>query len=211
MNANVIIFDLDGTLIDTLSAIAYAFNKVLKSYNYKLYEVKEYRNFIGNSFIGVYEKIKDDQNIQVDREIFLEQVRKVYDENYLKETRMYDGIDKVLDYFTNKNKTMVILTNKDQKAAEKHVEQILSKWSFKAIYGNSDKYPRKPHPYVINKLIEEGYKKEDMCLIGDMYVDKNTAKNAGIRFILCKYGYENKEISNDVEVNIPIEITEYMK
>ena len=209
MNVNVVIFDLDGTLVNTIPAISYAFNKVLSKYNFNTFDIEEYKHFIGNGFPTVYDKINEILNLNIDKEKFLFEVREVYDKNFLEGIKLYEGIGKLLDYLTKKGKILAIATNKDQNLAEKHANTILSKWKFEYIFGNSvnNKYPRKPDPYIINEILRN-HSKDEAVLRGDMIVDKKTAENAGIKHIHCKYGYETKEIQVDISVDKADEIIE---
>lgn len=208
MNADVVLFDLDGTLVNTIPAIAYAFNEVLKKLSYKPYEIKEYQNFVGGGFYKVFDRINKLQNIKEDKELFVSKVREVYRQNMLKDIKLYEGIDILLDTLSKNNIKIGIVTNKDHDMAVEHTKTILSPWSFEFVLGASEKglYPTKPDPYGINSVIEKGYKKDKIVFIGDMSVDYMTAKNAGVRYIHCTWGYdninryENCEVSNVDEI-----------
>lgn len=213
MNVNVVTFDLDGTLVNTLPAIAKAFNEILKKYSYKTFEEEKYMDFIGKGFGVVFDKIKIIRNIKEEKEQFLSEVRSYYNENYYKGIYLYEGIPELLDYLQKKGKILAIITNKDQIATLKHVKTILSKWKFKYIYGNPEdkSYPAKPNPYAINEILKEGYKKDEIVHIGDMKVDYDMAKNAGIKQIHCKYGYEKKASIYENSVACAKEIMELIK
>lgn len=199
MNASVVTFDLDGTLVNTLPAIANAFNKILEKHGYKPFEIQRYSEFVGNGFSGVFDKINKIENISEDKNKFLSEVRDYYNNNFDYGIKLYDGVSELLDYLEKKGKVLVIITNKDSVATQKHIDTILSKWKFKYVFGNPEdkSYPAKPNPYAINKIIEYGYKKDEIVHIGDMLVDYETAKNAGVNQIHCTYGY-GKETVNDV-------------
>lgn len=202
MNADVVLFDLDGTLVNTIPAIAYAFNEVLKEFSYKVYEVFEYQNFVGGGFYVVFDRIAKLQNIKEDKEFFVSKVRKVYEENMLKDIKLYNGIDRLLDILTENKVKIGIITNKDHNMAIEHTKTILSKWNFEFILGASEKnlYPTKPDPYGVNLVILKGYKKEKIVFVGDMSVDYMTAQNAGVRYIHCTWGYDKKNRYEEHEV-----------
>ncbi len=202
MNVNVVTFDLDGTLVNTLPAISNAFNHILKKYGYITFPTNRYVDFIGNGFPVVFDRINDIIKIKEKKEDFLTEVREFYNKNFLDGIYLYDGVAQLLDYLVKEGKILAIITNKDSKATSEHVKTILSKWKFKYVFGNPEdkSYPAKPNPYAIEKIIEDGYKRSEIVHIGDMIVDINMAKNANIKEIHCKYGY-GKDILNEISVD----------
>lgn len=202
MNVNVVTFDLDGTLVNTLPAIANAFNNILKKYGYETFTIDKYKDFIGNGFSVVFDKINDIYMIKEKKEYFLSEVRDFYNKNFLQGIYMYDGVAELLDYLVENGKIIAIITNKDSKATLEHLKTILSKWQFKYIFGNPEdnSYPAKPNPYAIEKILEDGYNRSEIVHIGDMLVDINMAKNANIKEIHCTYGY-GKNIKHDISVD----------
>ncbi|WP_068268709.1 HAD family hydrolase [Caviibacter abscessus] len=203
MNADVVLFDLDGTLANTIPAIAYAFNEVLKEFSYDTYDVTEYKNFVGGGFYNLFDRINKLQNIKEDKEFFVSKVRKVYAQNMLKDIKLYNGIDKLLDTLVENKVKIGIVTNKDHNLALEHTKTILSKWNFDFVIGASEQglYPTKPNSYGINLVISKGYTKEKIVFIGDMSVDYMTAQNAGVRYIHCTWGYDNKNHYKEYEVS----------
>lgn len=211
MNVNVITFDLDGTLVNTLPAIANAFNHILEKYGYDTFNVDKYTDFIGNGFTVVFDRINEIRKIKEKKEKFLEEVREYYNQNFLEGVYLYDGIEELLDYLTKKGKIIAIITNKDSKATKCHVDTILSKWKFLYVFGNPENksYPAKPNPYAINKILEDGYDKSSIVHIGDMKVDIDMAKNAGIKEINCLYGY-GKNVKGTINVSNAREIIDVL-
>ncbi len=211
MSKKIVLFDLDGTLINTIPAIANSFNYVLKKYGYNTYPVKKYMDFVGGGFVLTLERIMKIQNIDKDKNKFIEEVREHYNQNFLYGIEIYKNMDKLLDELTEKKIDIAIVTNKDHPMAVKHVNTILSKWNFKYVYGSSinKEYPNKPDPYLVN-LISKNYDKKDMLFVGDMMVDYDTAKNADVDMVYCSWGYgKNEKVEGNIE-NDPIKILKYI-
>ncbi len=211
MSKKIVLFDLDGTLVNTIPAIANSFNCILDKYGYETYPSEKYRDFVGGGFVLTFDRICKIQDIQVDKNKFLLEVRKHYNENFLYGIKLYDNMDILLDSLTKKGIEIAIVTNKDEPMAIKHANTVLSKWEFKYVYGASidNKYPNKPNPYLVD-LIAKEYNKNDMLFVGDMIVDIETAKNANIDMIYCNWGYGNEININNNVVNDPLEILKYI-
>lgn len=203
----VVMFDLDGTLIDTLPAIANAFNKTLKMFGCEQFLVEDYKKFIGEGFIGVYKKLKNVLNFDISSEEFLEKVRKIYEEEIFYNVKMYDDMDKVLDYLVSKNVILAIVTNKDHDFAISHYNKYLNKWKFKYIYGKKRKLTSKAWSICYKKILElEKLNEDQVVIIGDMIIDQKTADNANISHIHCSYGYEIRNIEAKLVVNNAVEL-----
>lgn len=203
MNVDVVLFDLDGTLVNSIPAIAYAFNTVLKELGYETYEVSKYSDFVGGGFYVLFDRINKLQNIKEDKNYFVSKVMKVYEKHMLHDISLYKGIDKLLDFLTTNKIKIGIVTNKDHIFALNHTKTILSKWHFDYVIGASreNEYPNKPNPYGVNKIIDDNkYDKSRVLFIGDMNVDYETAKNADVRYIHCSWGYDKQNRYKEYEV-----------
>ena len=197
MKYKLVLFDLDGTLTDTLEAIAKSVNSAFEELNLKTYTLTECSRLIGNGIAGIADKVfameKYDENT-ITPEVMKEILRKHYGKHYNYNVKLYGGIEK-LDT----------------------VEKNLSKWKFVDIIGASDKeHPRKPSSYGIDKISEEtGIKKEEILYVGDMDVDVQTAKNSGVDIVYCKWGFGTlkgeENIPEDIKVDTVNEIIEKIK
>ncbi len=211
MSKKIVLFDLDGTLINTLPAIANSFNSILNKYGYNTYETKKYSDFVGGGFVKVLERINKIQEIKIEKNQFISEVRKHYDSNYLHGIKIYENMDKLLDKLSQNNIDIAIVTNKDHPMALEHAKTILSKWDFKYVYGASvnKEYPTKPNPYLVD-LIAKDYKKDEMLFVGDMIVDYNTAKNANVDMVYCTWGYGKEQDIDSFIANDPLDILKYL-
>ena len=123
----------------------------------------------------------------------------------------------MLDFLEQNGVKKGIVTNKDHETALSAVDKKLSKWKFDGIFGSNEKeYPNKPNPYNVDKMAQNlNISKEKILFIGDMLVDVNTAKNAGIDIVYCKWGFGEVKgedgIDEDVKVPGVQEIIERIK
>ena len=159
---------------------------------------------------------KYDENT-VTPEMMKKILRKHYSKHYNYNVKLYEGIDKLLDFLEENNIEAGIVTNKDHELALDTVKKNLSKWKFVDIIGASDKeHPRKPSSYGIDKISEEtGIGKEEILYVGDMDVDVQTAKNSGVDIVYCNWGFGKlkgeKNIPESIKVDTVNEIIEKIK
>lgn len=215
MKYELVLFDLDGTLTNTLSAICKIINTTMEELNLKQYSLEETGRFIGHGIQGIVEKIFEAGHYDravIDPEKMLEIIRKNYKKYYNYNVELYDGIGGLLDFLTENKIKMGIVTNKDHQLALETVEKNLSKWNFIEIIGAKDgEYPRKPDPYGIN-LISKKYSipKSKILYAGDMSVDIRTAENAGVDVVYCNWGFgaaqQEKGINEEIRVSSPEEM-----
>ena len=207
MKYKLVLFDLDGTLTDTLEAIAKSVNSAFEELNLKTYTLTECSRLIGNGIAGIADKVfameKYDENT-ITPEVMKEILRKHYGKHYNYNVKLYGGIEKLLDFLEENNIKVGIVTNKDHGLALDTVEKNLSKWKFVDIIGASDKISE-----------ETGIKKEEILYVGDMDVDVQTAKNSGVDIVYCKWGFGTlkgeENIPEDIKVDTVDEIIEKIK
>lgn len=211
---DVVLFDLDGTLLDTLPAIANCFNKTLIEKGYEPFDVVDYKKFVGYGFETVFDRIREIRNIKEQKNDFLNVVRKYYDKEYLKGVKPYENIFELLKYLNENGSVIGVVTNKDHDFAKQNIQSFFKEYSFKYVFGASvdNIYPRKPHPYLIDRICElENLKKEQIVYVGDMLIDYNLSKNAGTKYIHCNYGFELNNVPTEHKVDNSIQIIEILK
>ena len=220
MKYELILFDLDGTLIDTLEAISKVINMTMKEMNLKNYSLEESREYIGYGVKGIVDRIfyveKYDDN-KVNPKKMLEIIKKYYKVYFNYNVKLYDNIEILLDFINDNNIKMGIVTNKDNDLAVKTANENLSKWKFIEVVGaNDDKHPRKPDPYGVNMISEKyNISKEKILFVGDMKVDVETAKNAKVDIVYCNWGFgagkKEKDIDEKIKVSTVDELIEKIK
>lgn len=210
MTYSTYIFDLDGTLLDTLLDLANAVNHAMQSMGYPTRTVDEVRSFIGN---GIRMLIKRSVPTGTSDEAY-EKTLGIFTAYYLEHiadfTAPYEGIIEVVDTLRARGCKLAVVSNKADRAAKAVVKRFFGD-RFDIVVGKMDCFPSKPEPdsvlYAIEKL---GAKAEDCIYIGDSEVDVQTAHNAGLRCIGVTWGNRDRQvlIDNGAEytVDTPSEI-----
>ena len=218
MKYELVIFDLDGTLMDTSKSITKTVNSAMEELGKKQYSINECVKFVGGGVSGLARNILGKEKYEdVTNEEMEKVIRKYYDIYFDYGVEPYEGIPELLDFLEQNGVKKGIVTNKDHETALSAADKKLSKWKFDGIFGSNEKeYPNKPNPYNVDKMAQNlNILKEKILFVGDMLVDVNTAKNAGIDIVYCKWGFgEVKgevEIDEDVKVSNVQEIIEKIK
>ena len=201
------IFDLDGTVLDTVHTIAYYGNYALSKHGIDPIEVKEYNYFAGNGAVNLIKRALRFRNALTD-----ETFEKVFadynaaynaDTSYL--TAPFDGIVDTLDAMKTQGVKMAILSNKPHFATCGVIHSLFGEGYFDRVYGQREDVPIKPDPTAVYQIIHELQVKPEECLyIGDTGTDMKTGKNAGLRTVGVLWGFRGKEelVENGADVII---------
>lgn len=188
-----VIFDLDGTLIDTIEGLANSVNAAMDYYSFPNHSIEKYRTFVGNGVGKLVERA-----LPEDKKELLGEARKIFEKHY-EETMLdvlpvYENINELLDYLIKNNIKIAVNTNKMDKFAKPMIKKAFGD-IFEDVLGEVDYFERKPSKdgaeYLIKKM---GIEKKDCLYIGDSQVDIQTAKNAGIRGVSVTWGFVPKEV-----------------
>ena len=186
-----LIFDLDGTLLDTIDDLANAVNYALHKLEFPTHTLTSYRGMVGNGARKLIERAlpEDMRSTQiVDSALAL--FKEFYDEHCCEHTMPYPGIVDLLTVLTEQGVNLAVTSNKYQEAVSKIIAHYFPKINFRAVLGNRDGVPRKPDPSVVfEALLECPTQKSDVLYIGDSAVDMETAKRAGIESIGVSWGF----------------------
>ncbi len=195
MNYHAVIFDLDGTLADTLEDIADTMNRILSAEGFPVHEYDAYRFYVGNGLRNLVTQCLP-KSARTDSIITLCHDRMVadYNLNYINKTRLYDGIPQLLDMLTSHNIKMAVLSNKADPITQKICNVLLKNWNFEMVMGANDRFPRKPDPasalFVSGQM---GVMPANICYLGDSDVDMKTAIAAGFFPVGAGWGFRPKE------------------
>ena len=214
MEVKAVIFDLDGTLIDSIEDIADANNKMLSDFGFPVHDVKEYIKWIGNGARLLVEASLPPKERGGDIARFLNKYNNYYQQNTHNKSSVFTGIDKVLDALTEKEIPMAINTNKPQNLTDAVVGYYLKKWPFKSVIGHSNTFPHKPNPKgALHFAKQVNCDPKHVLLIGDSVVDIQTAKAAGMMPLGVSWGYGQPCIEGDCLkiVNHPQEILDFIE
>lgn len=190
----LIIFDLDGTLCNTIYDLADATNYALTKMGYPTHSEDKIQGMVGNGIKNLVTRSMPDgarteTNINATKEFFFE----YYKVHYADKTVVYDGITDMLGKLCEKGIKLAVCTNKEDSMAKSVVKKLFGD-TFSLIIGQGNKFPLKPEAdsslYIMNEL---GIKREETVFIGDSDVDMKTAKNAGVNSIGVSWGYRDKE------------------
>ncbi len=177
-----IIFDLDGTLLDSLEDIADSMNLVLKRAGFPPHPVEAYKYFIGDGMDVLVERALGPENTRpavISK--CLAALQKVYSEHWAAKTHPYPGIANLLNRCEAIGLKMGILSNKPDDATQATVDHFLLPEIFAAIHGARPNIPKKPHPLGAELMAGQmGMEPEECIFLGDMPVDMQTAVAAGM-------------------------------
>jgi len=188
----LIIFDLDGTLLNTLGDIHYTLNESLKKFNLPEITLSDARRFIGNGAKILVQKAVGERKDLADN------VYKYYSGIFAKctneRTTLYDGAAEVLTKLHSSGIKLAIVTNKPQDATCAVYAKYLSKFGFCEVLGQTEYYPLKPNPASTLAILGKYDIKASECVfVGDGETDIETARAAGIRCISALWGYRSAE------------------
>ncbi|MBD3317986.1 MAG: HAD hydrolase-like protein [Chitinivibrionales bacterium] len=207
-----IIFDLDGTLLDTLEDIADATNKVLSRNGFPIHSVVSYRHFVGNGARAlVYRALPEERRTNELIKSCLNEFRAEYAENWNRKTHVYPEIHELLENLASLNIPFSINTNKPQPHAEKAVEGYLRAHAFAGVTGQREGVPLKPEPAGALQLAEiMGSEPTDTYFVGDSSVDIRTARAAAMPSVGVTWGFRTeRELREEGALHIvhnPLEI-----
>ena len=210
------IFDLDGTLLNTLPTIRHYVNLTLSKFEKGSVSEKDVKKMVGNGSKKLIERALTKVGADLDD---LEKIHKFYSDTYDKDvtylTHTYDGIPELLATLKTHGIKVAVLSNKPDFAAKEAVKTFLGDL-VDVTYGGRDDVPLKPSPDGVFSILEElDIKKEECAFIGDSSVDMLTGKNSGLFAIGVNWGFRDEEelIQNGADkiVSTPDEILEIVK
>ncbi len=199
------IFDLDGTLLDTLEDLADTMNRTLEERGFPTHPVWAYHHFVGNGAAKIVERTlppeKRNRALMAD---CLKAFLKEYARNWNRKTKPYDGVPELLDALTSKQIPMAVFTNKPHDFSELCIQEFFSNWEFKAVFGQREGHPMKPDPAVPLKIAEHlNIPPQQFLYLGDSDADMKTAVNAHMLPVGALWGFRSeKELRESGAVEI---------
>ena len=221
----IIIFDLDGTLINTIADLGQACNYALSVCGFPTHKIEDYPRLVGNGVNKLIERAlpeehRNEETVLRLREYFVP----YYDEHNCDFTCPYDGIPELLEALKQKGDEamrlkgerwfLAVASNKYQAATEKIVAQLFPD-VFDLVLGEREGVERKPNPQIVYDILEAKgerleAKGEEILYIGDSLVDAETARAAGATLVLCTWGFGTREqmegAKPDYLVDHPLEV-----
>lgn len=189
-----VIFDLDGTLLNTLDDIADSVNFALEKYGYKQHSRDEYKYFVGNGVDRLIERAIGESLTQEGFHNVKEAYLKHYDTNRNHLTRPYDGIREMLLELSKRGVKLMVLSNKPEHDTAAMIPKHFPEIRFSLIRGGRDGVPVKPNPQAVNEMLAElSLAKERALYAGDSGVDMETAKNAELKSCGVTWGFRTEK------------------
>ncbi len=191
-----VIFDLDGTLLDTLEDLADSVNFALNKYGCKERTLKEIRAFVGNGVVRLMELALPNGKNNPQFEAALSDFKAHYAENCKNKTKPYNGIEELLKALKEKNIKMAVVSNKFDAAVKELCKEYFGEYISVAM-GETAQVKKKPAPDTVFKAMEALYD-TDCVYVGDSEVDIETAKNASLPCISVTWGFRDKDYLKEV-------------
>lgn len=188
---SLLIFDLDGTLLNTIADMAVSTNYALNLCGFATHETDNYRYFIGNGINKLFERVlpdgeKSEENILKMRLLFLEH----YGANNIELTVPYPGISELLIKLQNQGFKLAVASNKYHAATQKLIQHFFPEIKFIAVFGHREGVPTKPDPSIVHDILAIAkVEKTEVLYIGDSGVDMLTAQNAEIEACGVTWGF----------------------
>ena len=228
----VLIFDLDGTLLNTIDDLGYACNHALQLAGYPVHPIEAYPAMVGNGISNLIrralpEDVRTEETILRVREFFVP----YYDEHNCDFTRPYAGIPELLATLKAQGHLLAVASNKYQAATEKIVNHFFP-GMFDVIFGEREGVNRKPDPQIVYDILntlnspygeadrstvgrkEPSTLNSQLIYLGDSLVDRDTARNAGLPFVACSWGFVPRErlVAEGVEhiIDQPVDLLNYV-
>lgn len=195
MKIKALIFDLDGTLVDSVQDIADAMNAMLANNHFAQHTVDAYKLFVGSGIRKlVYRALPESERSEETVERCFNEMMAIYRTNFVEKSTIYPGIATMLNGLVQRGIKMAILSNKADEFISKVVEVLLSSWEFESFMGLTNEADKKPNPkYALQMAHQMGYEPSEVAFMGDSSVDMQTAINAGMIPVGVLWGFRSRE------------------
>ncbi|HOP72428.1 HAD family hydrolase [Thermoclostridium caenicola] len=195
MKVEAVIFDLDGTLIDSIGGIAFALNRVLTENGFPVHSIETCKQLVGNGFVDLVRRaVPEEHRSEAEIQRYVSQLRAEYDRHWDYGMRVYDGIEDLLVHLQSRGIPFAVDTNKDEGVARRIVERYLSRFKFFRVSGTTPGMPKKPDPArALEMAAGMGVTPRRCIYLGDSEVDIMTAKKAGMIQISAAWGFRSPD------------------
>ncbi len=188
MRLKLLIFDLDGTLIDSHIDIAFHLNRVLKDLGRKQIDHKRIKGMIGSGARKLIENLFPEHQVEIALELF----RKYYMKEPVIYTEPYEGIEELLEFIKTNGKRITVVTNKSESLSKEILRRLELHKHIDLLVGGDTFQEKKPSPLPILKVLEYfGLHPKDAMMVGDTDADIVAGKEAGVWTTLAEWGYSD--------------------
>lgn len=195
MENQLIIFDLDGTLLNTIGDLAVGCDHMLTLRGLPTHSYEEYCTFVGNGIMRLVERalpeeLRTEEYVKAARRDFVE----FYIDNIDNHTVPYEGMVELVEQLQTKGAKLAVASNKFQAGTEKLIRKFFPTIEWVEICGNREGVPLKPDTALVDMIIEKaGVERKNCTMVGDSAVDIQTARNAAIRSVGVSWGFRSRE------------------
>ncbi|AQQ10094.1 Phosphoglycolate phosphatase [Sedimentisphaera cyanobacteriorum] len=193
MQYDTVLFDLDGTLIDTVEDLGDTMNKALKEFGFPTITYEQCRMMLGIGLRHFCESALPEGKKGMTDEV-MTVFREIYNDNFCEKTKPYDGIPELLNWLRERKFKLAVITNKNEDISSVIVEKIFGDGVFGVVRGAQDGIGCKPQPAPAMGVLELlGSSPEKTLFVGDGETDVETAKNCGFRAVWVNWGFRAYE------------------
>ncbi|MBR1460794.1 HAD family hydrolase [bacterium] len=216
MKTKIVIFDLDGTLLNTLEDLTLSTNFALEQFGYSPKTVEEVKSFVGNGVGKLIERAIPKGNKNPNYETCLYLFKNHYAQNMYNKTKPYDGIIELLAYLKLKNIKTAVVSNKFDLAVKNLCKKYFSKLiDYAAGENEKEGIRKKPAPDMVEKVLKNfKLTTEDALYVGDSEVDIQTANNSFIQCVSVTWGFKDKDFLQkngaEIIINTPDDLINYL-
>lgn len=212
-----VIFDLDGTLSDSIHSMKYCVDKVMEAYGYGPFSVEQYKYFVGDGAANLIKRALlagGDKELVHFEEAFA-QYKEIFKENCMYQVKPYKGIRELLAALKGKKVAIAVLSNKPHAETVNVIETLFGKNYFDVILGQTDKVAIKPSPEGVFVILDKlGIGAEETLYLGDTSTDMKTGKSAGAFTVGALWGFRDyQELSDnhaDAIIEEPLQLLNYL-
>ena len=211
------IFDLDGTLLDSIGDLSGAMNDTLTFYGFPTFPLPYHKSAVGNGVRAYAEKcIPAEKNTPEFLDAFVKNMGARYDKSCTKHTAPFPGILPLLGFLREQNIALNVLSNKVDSFAKTMIDHYFKEYGFRCVLGERPGVPKKPAPDAALAIAKEcGAEPFEVLFIGDSIYDVMTGKNAGMVSVAASWGYQSEDMlldkNPDFMAHTPMDIIDYIK
>lgn len=209
----LVIFDLDGTLLNTIADLAHCTNYALSKLGYPTHKAEQYPFMVGNGINKLFERAlpegeKTEENVLRVRKEFIP----YYDMHNADDSRPYPGIPELLSHLQAAGIQIAVASNKYQAATRKLIAHYFPEIHFTAVFGQREGIKVKPDPTIVFDILQlAGVAKEDVLYVGDSGVDMQTAANAGVAACGVTWGFRPRTELEEFQPEYIVDSAEEIK
>lgn len=208
----LVIFDLDGTLLNTIEDLAVSTNYALEKHGFPTHSIEAYNFFVGNGIRKLVERaLPENFRDKATVDVVLEDFVNYYDKHSTVLTKPYDGIIEVLTQLTKQGIGIAVASNKYQAATEELVSKYFGDFEFIEVLGQREGVAPKPDSVIVEDILKKfSGEKANVLFVGDSGVDMQTAINSGVKAVAVSWGFrpvsELQQFSPEYLINKPAEL-----